>query len=1367
MATGSGNEAEQKIVVNHVAQVSFVFEHYDPAKSTFTRWLDRLEETFNTFDVPENSRKSRLIYYMGQDIYNKLCDKISPEKPQDKTYKEITEILEKHYNPKPLEIVETYKFRLRVQNENEKVQDFLISLRKLAVNCGFKEHLQRALRDQFTFGLRDKRILHRLLEEKDLTVDKALEIAIGMELSSDGTTMINKKPSNNSAAASEVHAVHHASSTKSSKNKKKAKNFAENKSTQCYRCGASSHLANACKFKDVSCRYCKILGHLEKMCLKKKNENVSKKSDSNNGKSSHTTNYIEKLDVEEIFHVRTQDFKSKFTIELRVEDCKVKFEVDTGSAVSILNDEDRKKFFNNFTLQATDTKLISYCNTEISVRGFITIKVFYRNLQKNLKLYIVQGSRLPILGREWICRLGLDLNNLYELSVNFVDKPSLNVLGEIEKFKVKYAKVFDGSLKEGIQNYKAKIQLKPDAKPVFQKYRQVPFAIKPLVEKELNALVESGVLVKVDHSEWATPIVPILKGKGKVRICGDYKTTLNPRILIDSHPLPTLDELAEEMVDGEKYTKLDLFKAYYQMTIDENTQNLLTLSTHLGLFRPTRIVNGIASGPAVWQRFIEMVLCGIPGVKALSDDVRVTGKTAAEHLQNLERVLQRFEKYNLKLNLEKCEFFQDEIEYCGVIISKNGMRKIRDKCEAIEEMPFPKNKDEVRSFIGFVNYYGRFIKDLSSKLYPITNLLKDGVKFKFDKRCEKAFKQIKEEVQSERILVHYDPKLPLVMATDASPVGVSAVLSHRFPDGTERPIKYASQTLSPTQQNYSQIDREAYGVIFGVKKFYRFLFGRHFILQVDNRPLSQIFSPSKSLPTLATTRMQHYAIFLQSYDYEVEWRNSKSHANADCLSRLPIPVTSGFDLDVCDVFEINQIETLPLKVADLKEVTMRDKSVKVLIHGLSTGQIVNYQDRFGIDQTEFTLQSGCLMRGIRVYVPESLRKRVLNELHSTHFGVVRMKSLARGYCWWPGIDKDIEELAKDCRSCALFKPNPEKVPIHTWEAVHEPFQRVHVDFAGEFMGRYFFVLVDAYTKWPEVIEMKTITAGATITVCHDIFTHFGFPSMIVSDNGPQFTSTEFQEYCARYGITHRTGAPYHPATNGQAERMIQTVKNKLKTLVEEHRDTSKLKLELGNILLDYRKTIHPATSKSPSQLFLGRQIRSRLDLLKPANEIRDTPELKKSFSVGEKVQVRDYFDNKVKWKFGTILDKIGKLLYSVELEDGRTWRRHVDQIRSFGSTNAPKENEKIEENDYYGGSYSGYKSNSQNDSLNNDPLIELENDNTVNSNGNDSQSTRIEGESETQNETNIESGNDNAPSTSSSLRRSNRPSKPVERLTYS
>lgn len=313
---------------------------------------------------------------------------------------------------------------------------------------------------------------------------------------------------------------------------------------------------------------------------------------------------------------------------------------------------------------------------------------------------------------------------------------------------------------------------------------------------------------------------------------------------------------------------------------------------------------------------------------------------------------------------------------------------------------------------------------------------------------------------------------------------------------------------------------------------------------------------------------------------------------------------------------------------------------------------------------QYTIQKNVLFRGNRVVIPAALQKSVLQELHTGHFGVVKMKKLARGICWWPGIDVQIENLAKSCSSCNTYKDNPPKCETHVWEPNAYPFQRVHLDFAGPFRGHNFLLLVDSFSKWPEVHLMRNTSAEATVKKCREIFATFGLPEMVVTDNGTAFTSNTFRTFLKQNGIQYKTTAPYNPSTNGQVERFVRTLKQSLRSSLREGKDIYNSLLQL---LFQYRIMPHQGTGVSPSIKMFSRNIRSKLDLLHPRNEQGNLNiNLDKkcfSFKREDRVAARNYV-GRDKWYFGKIIERIGKLHYKIKLDNGLIWKRHLNQIRA-------------------------------------------------------------------------------------------------------
>ena len=307
--------------------------------------------------------------------------------------------------------------------------------------------------------------------------------------------------------------------------------------------------------------------------------------------------------------------------------------------------------------------------------------------------------------------------------------------------------------------------------------------------------------------------MPILKSDGQVRICGDYKLTVNQAAKLDSYPIPRIEDLYDPLNGGQTFTKLELSSAYLQLPLDEASKDCTTINTHRGLFRYTRLTLGISSLPSIFQRSMDTLLQDIPHVSVYIDDIFISRKTEADHVKNLDAVLRRLSDAGMTVCKEKCVFQAKEVEYLDYRIDAEGLHPAVDKVRVVVEAPVPRNVSELKSDVGLLNYYGRFLPGLSTVLAPLNTMLTKAAICNWGPKQDESFKASKHLLSSSKVLVHFDAKKDLLLACDTSPYGVWAVLSHRMPDGTEKPIAFASRSLASAERKYSQLEKEGLAVV--------------------------------------------------------------------------------------------------------------------------------------------------------------------------------------------------------------------------------------------------------------------------------------------------------------------------------------------------------------------------------------------------------------------------------------------------------------------------------------------------------------------------------------------------------------------------
>ena len=493
--------------------------------------------------------------------------------------------------------------------------------------------------------------------------------------------------------------------------------------------------------------------------------------------------------------------------------------------------------------------------------------------------------------------------------------------------------------------------------------------------------------------------------------------------------------------------------AHLQVELDDATKKLLFVNTHNVLFRYNRLSFGPAPAPAIFQKLADNLVYGILYVAAYLDDVIVPGWTKEEHLQNFKQVLAALNEYGMKLRLDKCEFFRQQVTYMGHVISADCLKPSEERVNAIVKIPTPDNVKQLESFIGKLNYYGKFLPSFSTICASLNRLRRQDVECDWSAEYDQAFRQLKEMLAQKTRLVHYDQTRPITLAADESSYGIGAVIYQCARDGTEEPIAFASKTLTSTEKNYySQVDKEALLIIFGLRKFHQYLSGHHFQLITDHKPLLAIFSPQKGLPVMTLQRLQRWALIMMGDDYHIVYRKSADHANADALSRLPIGSDPNFDKEESIVeidSEVNMLDShvilnLPLFEKPVADNTRKDPILAKMLHFVTNGWPSTWphnQDKNKGNHIEGWFTSTRL---------ESHHSDCTSYYSPQHAALDAHRNSPHEVALTHASEVDIAAHCKECTARVdTGRDQPEN--LSAWLIPDGTWQCIHVDFAGPFL----------------------------------------------------------------------------------------------------------------------------------------------------------------------------------------------------------------------------------------------------------------------------------------------------------------------------
>ncbi|CAH8821629.1 unnamed protein product [Trichobilharzia szidati] len=1066
-------------------------------------------------NVRDDKIPAHFITAIGLDAYSLLKTLSFPDKPISLSYDKLRELLTNHFHITTFETRERAQFNKFVRAPNQKIRDFILQLQIQASKCNFGDQLHTQLRDRLIAGINILKLEKELVQIPSCTFQTAKDLCITYEdVNSDypAATMSESDVMLSKVDNKSVHRKKSKLPSTCNRMHTESKNI-----KPCFSCG-KLHLRSTCRFRSAKCHKCGKIGHIKSVCRSSNNyatHNSPKLSDKMKSMSLST------------FHNTQSHLVRNFTTSSGKSHC---FIIDTGSTESIISKKD----------------LLSLCKhaqvdpTTSSITG-------------------ITGHKLPLIGATNIC-LKSDSGNFVNIPFLVSEYgPSLLVLKALRLLNVEISlctELFDESLFRELVFQCSKcvggmqiqpIHLEIEGDPIFLKRRLIPYGLRDAFKKELDKLVEQGILMPVESSNWATPIVTPLKADGKTpRICGDYRLTLNSRLLQQSCTTLESEDILYKLHGSKYFSKIDLKDAYLQIPLDE---------------------------------VINQMIDGLDGVESYQDDIIVHGPNIELHNERLLKLFRRFCEKNVLVNPSKCHFTLSSVSCLGYTVDSEGFRPDARRLAPLIQAPSPNNMTSLRSWIGTLQFYSRFIANFTQLLSPLFNIV-SSKQFKWEQQHEDILRKTLEFLNKQAFLRPFSSKDKSVLTTDASPTGIAAVLEQNG-----QPVICISRRLSKSEQGYSQTQKEALAVVWAIRRLHKYLFGTKFHIVTDHQALKFIYNPEKSLNRSSAAKVQRWSLELSAYDYTIEHRSAKDIPHADFLSRYSLFENSANDTD-CLLVQ-------PLPVDRVRLINDTRKYYGCIINATKRGWNIQCKRRFPDfykRRDEISVHpEGFLCLNDRIIIPPTLRSAILDDLHSAHLGADKMKSLARLTCWWPEIDADINKRSKSC----LHKLSYGKSSWKPWPTSCEVWQRIHADYCGPFLNSYYaLIIVDSYSGWPEVIITDSPNAKFTHRALRKIFSRQGIPDVLVTDNGTHFTEKNFNDWLKHIGCRHLYTAPRHPQSNGLAENFVRTLKSAIASMSPKNFD--ELERCVDNFLLQYRNAEHTSTHESPAKLFKSRILRKHL-----------------------------------------------------------------------------------------------------------------------------------------------------------------------------
>ena len=864
------------------------------------------------------------------------------------------------------------------------------------------------------------------------------------------------------------------------------------------------------------------------------------------------------------------------------------FLVDTGANVSVIPASKKDQ-----TFQDSEYKLYAVNGAEIKTYGTKTLVL-------NLKLrrvfrwdFIIADVKQPILGADFLghhhllvdVRARKLIDQVTELSTvaslvssSQLSLKMLNVNHPYHDIISKYPDItrptsFKDPPKHSVVHY-----IETSGPPVHSRARPLAPDRYAKVKEEFRIMQEMGIC-RPSKSPWASPLHVVPKANGDIRPCGDYKK-LNTITKPDRYPVPRLHEFTYALANKQVFTHLDINRAYHFIPINPEDVEKTAIITPFGLFEFPRMSFGLRNAAQTFQRFMSTtVLQGLDFLFSYIDDVIIASQDHEQHREHLRIVFERFSEFGITINTSKCQFGQDKVDFLGFEVCKKGITPLKSRTQAIVDFPKPNTVEELRRFLGMVNFYRPHIPKAVESQISLNKFIhqskkRDKTVVQWDDNANMAFEQCKLSLQKAVTLSHPQSGVPMALMCDASDTCVGAVLQQRVNDNWE-PLGYFSKKLTDTQTKYCTYDRELLAIYMALQYFRKLFEGRELTIYTDHKPITYALSKLNSSNS-ETPRRTRYLLFISEFTNDIRHIDGQSNVVADSLSRVA-ELYCPTNIDFAELAAAQETDDYVARISNCNNSNSK-VSLKKLYWPTVNKPIY----------CELSKNTA------RPYLPEKFRRIAFDNIHSiSHPGVRATKSLITQKYFWPGMNSQIGKWAKTCIPCQKAKIQRHTVSELGSFSECGKFEHIHIDIVGPLNVtaegyRYCLTIIDRFTKWPEAIPLKEITAENTAKALYDCWiTRYGCPVKITSDQGRQFESNLFNQLTKVMGIERIRTTAYHPQSNGMVERWHRSLKASLMARIQ----TESWVKELPTVLFGLRAAIRSDTGYSAAELVYGSTIR--------------------------------------------------------------------------------------------------------------------------------------------------------------------------------